>query len=122
MQIDVHRVDAEIAGPRLADDRVEIRAVAIEVGAGLMHGLGDLDDLALEQSAGVRIGQHDRGDVRPERRLDGGTGDGAVRRRRNWPHREADQRRGRRIGAVRAIGHEDDIALRRLRPWPRSRP
>ena len=69
MQIDVHGVDAEIAGPHLADDGVEIGAVAIEIGAGRMHGLGDLDDLALEQAAGVGIGQHDRGDIRAERRF-----------------------------------------------------
>ena len=32
-----------------------------------MHRLGDRDDVALEQPAGVRVGQHDRGDVRAER-------------------------------------------------------
>ena len=79
MQVDVHGVDAEVAGTRLADDGVEIRAVAVEIGAGLVHRLGDLDDLALEQPAGVGIGQHDRRNVGRERgahRLDA---DGAVR-------------------------------------------
>ena len=78
MQVDVHGVDAEIARPHLADDGVEVGAVAVEVGAGLVHGVGDLDDVALEQAAGVGVGQHDRGHVRPERRRDRGRVDGAV--------------------------------------------
>ena len=45
VQVDVHGVDAEIAGPHLADDGVEVGAVAVEIGAGLVHRLGDLDDL-----------------------------------------------------------------------------
>src|SRR3712207_7949682 len=35
VQVDVHGVDAEIARPHLADDGVEVRAVAIEIGADL---------------------------------------------------------------------------------------
>ena len=63
MQIDMHRIDAEIARPHPARDGVEIGAVAIEIGARLVHRVGDLDDVALEQSAGVGIGQHDGRDV-----------------------------------------------------------
>ena len=63
MQVDVHRVDAEVGRPDPADDGVEVGAVAVEEGAGRMDGLGDLDDVALEQAAGVRVGQHDRGDI-----------------------------------------------------------
>ncbi len=66
VQVDVHGVDAEVARPHPADDGVEIGAVAVEVGARLVHGLGDLDDLALEQPAGVGVGQHDRGDLGPD--------------------------------------------------------
>ena len=63
MQIDVHGIDAEIARAHLADDGVEVGAVGVEVGAGRVHGLGDGHDVALEQPAGVGIGQHDGGDV-----------------------------------------------------------
>ena len=59
MQVDVHGVDAEIARPRLAHDGVEVRAVAVEIRARIVDRLGDLDDLVLEQPAGVRVGQHD---------------------------------------------------------------
>ena len=43
VQVDVHRVDAEIARPHAADDGVEVRAVAVEIGARLVHGVGDFD-------------------------------------------------------------------------------
>ena len=40
VQVDVHAVDAEIARPHAADDGVEVGAVAVEVGARRVHGLG----------------------------------------------------------------------------------
>ena len=45
MQVDVHRIDAEIARAHAADDGVEVRAVAIEVAAGRMDQVGDLLDV-----------------------------------------------------------------------------
>ena len=75
-----------------------------------MHRLGDFDDLALEQAAGVRIGQHDRGDVRPERRAHRRRADGSVGARRHRAHGKADQRGGRRVGAVRGIRDQHDVA------------
>jgi len=39
----MHAVDAQIPRPHAADDGVEIGAVAIEEGAGVMDGLGDVD-------------------------------------------------------------------------------
>ena len=42
MQIDVHGVDAEIARTHAAGNGVEVRAVAIEIGARLVHRVGDL--------------------------------------------------------------------------------
>src|SRR6202044_3374329 len=67
VQVDVHGVDAEIARTRLADDGVEIRAVAVEIRPRLVNRISDADDLALEQSAGVWIGQHDRRNIGRER-------------------------------------------------------
>ncbi len=78
VQVDVHGVDAEIARPHDAHDGVEVGAIAVEVGAGLVHRLGDLDHLRLEQAAGVGVGQHDRRDVGTERGLHGFDIDGAV--------------------------------------------
>ena len=64
VEVDVHGVDAEIARLHLADDGVEVGAVGIEIGAGFVHRLGDGDHVALEQPAGVGVGEHDRRDVR----------------------------------------------------------
>ena len=46
VEVDVHGVDAEVARPHDAHDGVEVGAIAVEERAGLMHGRGDLDDLA----------------------------------------------------------------------------
>ena len=70
VQVDVHRVDAEIAGTHLADDGVEVGAVAIEERAGRVDRVGDRDHVGLEQAAGVGVGDHDRGDVGREMLLD----------------------------------------------------
>ena len=120
MQVDVHRVDAEVARPRLAHHRVEVGSVAVEIGARRVHGVGDFHDIALEQAAGVGVGQHDRGNVGRERRLDRFGADDAVGLGRHSAHRQADQRRGGGIGAVGGIGNEDDgarlvLAARRKR-------
>ena len=56
-----------------------------------MNRIGDLDDLALEQAAGVGIGQHDRGDIGPERGAHRGRDDGAVGARRNGRAPKADR-------------------------------
>ena len=122
MQVDVHAVDAEIARSHPAHDRVEVGAVAIEVGAGGMHGFRNLDDLGFKQAAGVGIGQHDRRHVRPERRLERGEIDPAVLRSWDRFDGEAERRSGRRIGAVRRLGDEHDgptLAARRERSLDR---
>ena len=106
MQVDVHGVDAEVARPHLADDGVEVRAVAVEIRPDLVQRLRDLDDLRLEQAAGVRVRQHDRRDVGSEQRAHVVDMDPAIVPDRHRLYGEADQRRGRRIGAVRRIRHQ----------------
>ena len=116
VQVDVHGVDAEIAGPHLADDGVEVGAVGIEVGAGRVHRLGDRHHVALEQPAGVGVGQHDGGDVGRELLLHLLRIDRAVRARRHGLDAVAEQRGGRRIGAVRRLRHQHDRSASRRAP------
>jgi hypothetical protein len=78
VEIDMHRIDAEIARTSLAHDRVEIRSVAIEMGPSLMHQSGNFGGILLEQSACVGISQHDRSDIWPEPGFDLGRIEGAV--------------------------------------------
>src|SRR5438105_1026607 len=66
VQIEVHDIEAHVAGPRDADQRVEVRTVVVEERTGVVRQLRDLQDVFLEDSERVRVGQHDRGDVRVE--------------------------------------------------------
>ena len=118
VQVDVHGVDAEVAGAHLADDGVEVGAVGVEVGAGRVHGVGNAHHIALEQAAGVGVGEHDGGNLGREPLLHLLGIDGAVRAHWHRFDAIAQQRRGRRIGAVRGIGHQHDrarLAARRQR-------
>ena len=110
MQIDVHRVDAEVARPDATDDRVEIGPVAIDEPAGGVDRVGDRPHLALEQSAGVGVGDHHARHVgtepRGERRdIDSTFGGGG-----NVLDRVAGKGGGGGVGAVRGFGDQDDLA------------
>ena len=111
MQIDVHRIDAEVARADLANDRVEVRAVAIDERARGVHGVADRLHIRLEQAAGVRVGDHHRRNVGSETGLERFEIDPARRVRRDILDAVAGEGRGRRVGAVRALGHEYDLAL-----------
>ena len=62
MQIDVHDVEAHIAGTNLAQQRVEVSSVVIEQTACLVYEVGNLKNLYLEKAKSVGVGHHDAGD------------------------------------------------------------
>ncbi|MGD7493787.1 thiamine pyrophosphate-dependent enzyme, partial [Ralstonia pseudosolanacearum] len=79
------------------------------------HGIrcekpGDLDDVALEQAAGVGVGDHDRGDVGAELGLEVGEIDAAVLGLGDFLHRVADEGGGGGVGAVGAGRDQDTLA------------
>ena len=76
-----------------------------------MDRVADRLHVGLEQTAGIGVGDHHRGDVRAEARLQRFEVDAAQRRRRDILDAIAGEGRGRRIGAVGAFGHEHDLAL-----------
>ena len=60
VEIQVHHVHAEVAGPRFAHQRIHVGAVHVEQRTlGVQH-VGDLVDLAFEDSDRRWIGQHQR--------------------------------------------------------------
>ena len=110
MQVDVHAVDAEVTRAHAAHDGVEVGAVAIEVTARLVDHPGDLDDVGLEQAAGVGVGQHDAGDVGPETFTQRGDVDPAARVGGDILDPVAAHRRRRRVGPVGALRHQHHFA------------
>ena len=111
VQVDVHRIDAEIARTHAPDDRVEIGAVAIDEPARRMHRVRDHAHVALEQAASVGVGDHHARHVGAESRDQLLGIDAAVGGRGYVLDAIARERRGRRIGAVRALGDEDDFPV-----------
>ena len=69
-----------------------------------------LAHLVFEEAAGVGVGDHHGGDVRPELCLQGRKIDAAACRRRHGVDGVADERGGRGVGAVRGFGHQDAAA------------
>ena len=61
MQVQVRDVGAELARPGQPDHRVEVRAVDVDLAAGVVHERADLADVVLEDAVGRRVGEHDRG-------------------------------------------------------------
>ncbi len=115
MQVEVHDVDAEIAGPRLADQRVHVGAVHVEQAALGVQDVGDLVDLLLEHAQRVGIGEHQRGDIFVHLRCQRRDVDHAARVRLQILDRVAHHRGGGRIRAVRGVGNQNFLARIALR-------
>jgi len=63
VQIRVNDVDAHVAGAGDANERVEIRAVAVQIRALAVKDVRHRANLALENAERVRNGDHQRGDI-----------------------------------------------------------
>ena len=63
VQIDVHDVYAEIAGPRDAYQCIHVGAIHVEHGALGVQDLGRFGDVLFEHADRVGIGDHEGGDV-----------------------------------------------------------
>ena len=110
VQIDMHRIHAEIAGADLADDGVEVRPIAIDETARRMDRVGDRLHVALEQAARIRIGNHHARDIGAKPRLERFQIDAAFGGRGNVFHLVTGEGGGRGIGPVGAFRHQDHLA------------
>ena len=61
VEVDVHDVEAHVAGSGDAEHRVEVGAVVVEQGACLVDHLGDGRDVFLEHADRVGVCHHHRG-------------------------------------------------------------
>ena len=62
VQVQMRDVGAELARPGEADQRVQVRAVDVDLAAGLVHQRADLADRLLVHAVRRRVGDHERGD------------------------------------------------------------
>ena len=70
MRVEVHDVEAHVAGAADAEDGVDVGAVVVEQAAGLVHEPGDLGDVLVEHAEGVGVGEHEAGQVVVEQHLE----------------------------------------------------
>ena len=114
VQIDVHRIDAEIARAHAPDNGVEIGAITIEITAHVMQRIGNLNDVALEQAAGVWIGQHDGGHIVAQFFFERGQVHTPLRIGGNAIDFKAQKRRRGRICAMRRFWNQNAVACRQF--------
>ena len=58
VQVDVHHVEAHVAGTAFAEQRIEVRTVVVHEAACLVHHLGNLQNTRLEDAKRVGVGHH----------------------------------------------------------------
>ena len=101
-------------GPRQPDQRVEVRAVDVDLPAGLVHEVADRAHALLVDAVRRGVGDHDRGHLRAVLVQLGAQVvevDRAVDGRGDDDDAHARERRRRRVGAVRARRDQADVTL-----------
>ncbi len=114
MQVEVRDVRPELARTRDTDQGVHVGAVDVDLAAGLVDQLAQLDDGVLVDAVGRGIGHHDRREhlaVLLDLAAQVLHVDRAAGRGLDHDDLEARHHRGRRVGAVGAGRDEADIAL-----------
>ena len=110
VQVEVHHVDAEVAGARLAYERVHVGAVHVEQRAFGVQDVGDAVNLALEDADGGGVGEHERGGVLVHHAGEFREVHHALRVRLEVGHLIAADRGGGGVGAVRRVRDQDLLA------------
>ena len=107
MQVEVHNVEAHIAGAHHAQERVHIGAVVVEQAAAFVHQGCDFLDIALEEAQGVGVGHHNAGDVGAEQRLEVLHVHESVGAGLHHHDVQAADGSAGGVGAVGAVGHDN---------------
>ena len=107
MQVQVHHVHAEVAGPHLAHQRVHVGAVHVKQRALGVQNVGDLVNLVLEDAQRRGVGEHQRRGFFVHLPREGFEIDAAVGIRFEILDRVAAEGRSGRVGAVRRVGNEN---------------
>ena len=110
VQIQVHHVDAKIAGPRHSGERVHVRAVHVQQRALRVQNLRDLRNSFFENPQRRWIGDHQRRDIFGDEFAQFIDVDLPVRFRLDVLHFVAGDHRSGGICAVRRIGNQNLLA------------
>ena len=109
-------VEAHVAGPGLADHRVQVGAVVVEQRSSRMEDLGDLDDVLVEEPYRGRVRQHQPGGSLVHLRPQVVQVEVAALGRGDLLELVTGHRDARRIRAVGGVGRDDRVALLPLAP------
>ena len=107
VQIQMHHVHAKVARPRLAHQRIHVRAIHIQQRALRMQNVRNLVNLALEHANGRRIRQHQRGGILIHHPLQLGDIHHSLRIRLQVRHLIPHHRRRRRIRPMRRVRNQN---------------
>src|ERR671919_794396 len=107
VQIQVHDVEAHVARPNDADDRVEVGPVVVKKPADLVYRRGYPYDVALEEAEGVGIREHETCDVLVEHVDQGLDVHEAALVGTNIDGLVAGKRNAGGIGSVSGVGDDD---------------
>ena len=113
VQVQVADVAAELARLGPAGERVEVRAVDVDLSAGRVHLVAHVADLRVEDTVGGRVGDHDARDVLAvllDLRVEIGEVDGAVVRGLDHDDAQVCQRCRGCVRTVRRGRDEDNVA------------
>ena len=106
VQVRVDDVEAQLSGLHPAEQRVEVRPVAVDHAAGVADHLDHGKDVVVEEPQGAGLGEHEARDVVPHHRAEGADVGVAVRVGGQRDDVEARHRGRGRIGPVGAVRHQ----------------
>ncbi len=112
MQVEVHHIDAHIAGAQDAQQGVHVGAIAIDQPAAIVDSLDDMLKVLIEEPQRVGVGQHQADDGIVALRLECRQVHVAALIGGDLDDLQTDHAGGSRVGAVRRIGDEHLDALR----------
>ena len=110
VQVQVHHVRPKVPRPRLAHQRVHVRAVHVQQRALRMQNFRDLMHLRLKHPNRRRIGQHQRGRILVHRRPQLVQVDRTLRIRLQVLHLVPNHSSRRRICPMRRVRHKHRLA------------
>ena len=108
----MHHVDAHVSRAGDTEQRVQVRAIAVDEAAAGVHDLADLGDLLLEEPERVRVGDHQARDLFVHQLGDRVRVQDAVTAGRNGDDVVSVERGTGGVGAVGRVGDEDLLARR----------